>query len=77
MFSAGYWVYPFLDWTQGPIAAAYYFAVALIVLIAFFIQVIIHYVRDFVARKTVGSGQSMVSASQDITKLETSHSDVV
>ncbi|KAG2194031.1 hypothetical protein INT47_009922 [Mucor saturninus] len=75
--SAGYWVYPFLDWKQGPITAAYYFAVAVIVVLAFFIQVLIHYVRDLIARKTARSHQNTVSDSQDMTKLETNHSNVV
>lgn len=76
--SAGYWVYPFLDWEQGPITAAYYFAVAVIVVLSYFIQVLIHFVRDFIARKTGRSYQkNTVSDSQDMTKLETNRSNVV
>ncbi|KAG1488820.1 hypothetical protein G6F47_012242 [Rhizopus delemar] len=47
----GYWVYPFLDWKQGGKAAIWYVAVGLIVVISFFIQYLIHFLRDFIARK--------------------------
>jgi hypothetical protein len=40
-----------LDWTQGPKAAIWYFAVGIICVLAFFIQILIHWLRDFVARK--------------------------
>lgn len=52
IYSNGWWVYPFLDWYQGPSAAIWYIAVGLICVVAFFIQVLIHWVKEFVARKT-------------------------
>lgn len=82
-FSAGYWVYPFLDWKQGPITALYYFIVAVVVVLAFFAQVLIHFVRDFIARKIVGSHQDTNDSPTDpltnqvMIELEAGHSNAV
>ncbi|KAI9265940.1 hypothetical protein BY458DRAFT_556596 [Sporodiniella umbellata] len=60
----GYWVYPFLSWEKGPKAAIWYIAVALITLVAFFIQYLIHYVRDLVGRRlTDDQDKSLVEES--------------
>ncbi|KAK4512605.1 uncharacterized protein ATC70_003308 [Mucor velutinosus] len=68
------WVYPFLDWYQGPSAAIWYFAVGIICVVAFFIQVLIHWLRDFVARKTGKMNSVEITDDKDndiaITKLE-------
>lgn len=45
-------MYPFLNWSQGPIAAVWYFMVAIITVVAYFIMVLIHFVRDWIAQKT-------------------------
>ncbi|KAI9486804.1 MAG: hypothetical protein EXX96DRAFT_550671 [Benjaminiella poitrasii] len=49
--SKGIWVYPFLNWDQGPVAALWYFVVAIIVVVGFFIMVFVHWIRDFIAHK--------------------------
>ncbi|KAI8987126.1 hypothetical protein BDB01DRAFT_834203 [Pilobolus umbonatus] len=50
--SDGYWVYDFLDWNKGPTAAIWYVAVAAIVVVSFFIQKLLHMLRDKIARKS-------------------------
>lgn len=60
----GFWVYPFMNWNQGGSTAIWYFAVALIVVAAFFFQVLIHFLRDLIARKT---GRSVAA---DTEKME-------
>ncbi|KAI8339328.1 hypothetical protein BD560DRAFT_412695 [Blakeslea trispora] len=47
----GFWIYPFLDWSQGGIAAVWYIMVGVICVLGYFIQCAIHWLRDFVARK--------------------------
>lgn len=68
------WVYPFLEWSQGPSAAIWYFAVGIICVVAFFIQVLIHWLRDFVARKTGKMSNVEIADEKEnniaITKLE-------
>ncbi|KAI8889416.1 hypothetical protein K501DRAFT_329206 [Backusella circina FSU 941] len=49
----GYWVYPFLNWSQGGIAAAWYILVGVIVIVFFFIQVLFHFIRNKIATKLV------------------------
>lgn len=39
-------MYSFLDWSQGPSAAIWYFAVSALVVTCFFLQVGIHALRD-------------------------------
>ncbi|KAG0051470.1 hypothetical protein BGZ83_003755 [Gryganskiella cystojenkinii] len=54
----GLWVYPFLDWSKGPIAAAYYIGIAIGLFIIFFISMYIHRVRNraFASRSIVVNG---------------------
>ncbi|CAO3653847.1 unnamed protein product [Mucor hiemalis] len=80
----GFWVYPFLDWKQGGKAAIWYVAVALIVVVSFFIQVLIHYLRDLIARKMGKSVPNQKAASIDsnppqipMNRLDTNQSSVV
>ncbi|KAI7865542.1 hypothetical protein BDF14DRAFT_1824621 [Spinellus fusiger] len=47
--TTGWWVYPFLDWSRGAFTAVWYILVAAIVVVAFFLQMGIHYVRDRIA----------------------------
>ncbi|KAF9897186.1 hypothetical protein BX616_006042, partial [Lobosporangium transversale] len=42
----GIWVYPFLDWDQGPIAAAYYLGVAVALFIIYFVLLVLHNYRN-------------------------------
>ncbi|KAI8597190.1 hypothetical protein EDD21DRAFT_386081 [Dissophora ornata] len=42
----GDWVYPFLSWSQGPIAAAYYIGIAIGLFIIYFILFAIHKYRN-------------------------------
>ncbi|KAG0270252.1 hypothetical protein BGZ95_001764 [Linnemannia exigua] len=44
--SEGTWVYPFLSWSQGPIAAAYYIGIAICLFILFFALYFIHNARN-------------------------------
>lgn len=74
------WVYPFLDWYQGPSAAIWYFAVGIICVVAFFIQVLIHWLRDFVARKAGKMNNVEISDKDNdiaITKLEVDNSSSI
>ncbi|KAI8078943.1 uncharacterized protein B0P05DRAFT_637466 [Gilbertella persicaria] len=47
--STGTWEYPFLDWSQGPIAALWYFILFIVCIASFFIVILIQYVRDWIA----------------------------
>ncbi|KAF9156702.1 hypothetical protein BG015_002497 [Linnemannia schmuckeri] len=42
----GEWVYPFLDWDQGPICAAYYLGMAVILFVIFFLLLVVHRFRN-------------------------------
>ncbi|KAI8393890.1 uncharacterized protein BYT42DRAFT_609654 [Radiomyces spectabilis] len=48
-----WWVYSFLDWSQGPSAAIWYLAVATFVVLCFFLQMGIHALRDSIASRVV------------------------
>ncbi|KAL0077672.1 hypothetical protein J3Q64DRAFT_1746805 [Phycomyces blakesleeanus] len=47
--STGWWVYPFLDWSNGRFTALWYFAVAIGIVVIFFIQFFFHWLRDRIA----------------------------
>jgi len=47
----GRWVYGFLDWDQGPIAAGFYLGILLLFVICFFISYGLHRLRTFVGKK--------------------------
>lgn len=66
----GFWVYPFLDWHQGGKAAIWYIAVGVICIVAFFIQFLIHYLRELVARKLKGEKQHQDKSNVEENKLE-------
>ncbi|CAO0799325.1 unnamed protein product [Mucor circinelloides] len=70
--STGRWVYPFLDWSQGPPTAIWYFVVAIIVVVSFFIMILIHWIRDVIARKT---GRAEISAMSEKTATQETHQD--
>ncbi|KAI1318385.1 hypothetical protein EDD11_006723 [Mortierella claussenii] len=40
------WVYPFLDWNQGPVAAAYYIGIAIALFIIYFALYFLHKYRN-------------------------------
>ncbi|KAF9995360.1 hypothetical protein BGZ80_011242 [Entomortierella chlamydospora] len=44
--TSGNWVYPFLDWSQGPIAAAYYIGIAIGLFIIYFVLLVLHKYRN-------------------------------
>lgn len=48
--SKNVWVYPFLDWNQGPKAAIWYFAIAISVVVIYFFMIGIHLVRNWIAK---------------------------
>ncbi|RCH78806.1 hypothetical protein CU098_004850, partial [Rhizopus stolonifer] len=48
----GYWIYGFLDWSQGGKAALWYILVGIICVVGYFFQCLIHWFRDFIARKS-------------------------
>jgi flagellar biosynthesis/type III secretory pathway M-ring protein FliF/YscJ len=70
--STGKWVYPFLDWSQGPPTAIWYFVVAIIVVVAFFIMILVHWIRDLIARKT---GKAEVQQQQQQQQQQEIHQD--
>ncbi|CAO3618965.1 unnamed protein product [Cunninghamella blakesleeana] len=47
-----WWVYSFMDWNKPVTAISYYIALTIFIAICFFIQMGIHSLRDFIARKT-------------------------
>ncbi|KAI9266722.1 hypothetical protein BDA99DRAFT_506501 [Phascolomyces articulosus] len=61
--SAGFWVYPFLDWDQGAVAAGLYIGVAACFIVAFFIQMLFHFIRDWIAKVT---GRNSVANKEQI-----------
>lgn len=42
----GEWVYPFLDWDQGAICAAYYLGIALGLFVIYFLLLVVHKLRN-------------------------------
>lgn len=63
----GKWVYPFLDWSQGPMTALWYFMVAIIVVVAYFVMVFIHWLRGWIARKT-GRSVAPISDNEEVKR---------
>ncbi|KAI9494598.1 hypothetical protein BDB00DRAFT_817451 [Zychaea mexicana] len=49
--TTGWWVYGFLDWSQGGITAAWYIGVGAAFIVVYFVQFLFHMLRDWVARK--------------------------
>lgn len=72
-----YWVYPFLNW-EDALVAVYYFMVAIICVVAFFVQFLIHWIRDFIARKTGHDNFNEKVGSEKVTseKFDTESIDV-
>lgn len=71
-----------MNWEQGPKAAIWYVAVAAIVIVSYLLQVLIHFLRDFVARKMGKSESSQrvedgEAHNHAMTKIETTNSSVV
>jgi hypothetical protein len=50
--STGVWVYAFLDWDLGLLAALLYVAVGIVITILFFIMLCVHDLRDYIAQLT-------------------------
>ncbi|KAI8137740.1 hypothetical protein BJV82DRAFT_633843 [Fennellomyces sp. T-0311] len=61
-----FWVYPFLSWSQGPVAAGYYIGVGFAFVVVFFIQMLFHFIRDWVARAT---GRSTVHNQEHMSEM--------
>lgn len=72
VYSTGTWTYPFLNWAIGPPAAIWYFVVAIIVVVSFFLMILIHWIRDVIARKT---GRAEVSVLSEKTAIQDTHQD--
>lgn len=72
-----WWVYSFLDWSQGPSAAVWYIAVALCVVICFFLQYGIHALRDWLASVFVKQQQvdKLRDKEKNDSKLSVMNSD--
>jgi hypothetical protein len=62
-----------LSWSQGQIAALWYFLVAIITVVAYFIMVLIHFVRDWIARK-IGRAEAASAVADE--KVEQDHRQV-
>lgn len=56
--SEHWWVYSFLDWSQGPRASIWYIAVSVIVILCYFLQLAIHATRDWIASKCSKTGSA-------------------
>ncbi|KAG2212182.1 hypothetical protein INT46_006017 [Mucor plumbeus] len=48
-----WWVYTFLDWNAGPSAIIWYLAISIFIILCFFLQVLLHKSRDFIAKRFV------------------------
>ncbi|KAI9498189.1 hypothetical protein BDB00DRAFT_502929 [Zychaea mexicana] len=74
-----WWVYSFLDWSQGPSAAIWYIAVAVFVILCFFLQKGIHALRDKIGvrRRMVDDDETIMPASEDEEKKVAYDSDKV
>ncbi|KAI8144036.1 hypothetical protein BJV82DRAFT_667875 [Fennellomyces sp. T-0311] len=60
-----WWVYSFLDWGQGPSAAIWYIAVAVFVVLCFFLQTGIHALRN-----KIGAPRRVVDDDETIMPTE-------
>ncbi|KAI9266705.1 hypothetical protein BDA99DRAFT_506475 [Phascolomyces articulosus] len=49
--TTGWWVYGFLDWDQGGVAAGWYIGIGAAFIVVYFIQFLFHMLRDWVAKK--------------------------
>lgn len=49
--SNGFWVYPFLDWAQGPVTAGWYIGIGAAFIVVFFIQYAFHWFRGWLGRR--------------------------
>ncbi|CDH54141.1 predicted protein [Lichtheimia corymbifera JMRC:FSU:9682] len=49
--STGWWVYSFLDWSQGAICAAWYLGIGAAFVVVFGVMYLIHMLRDWTAKK--------------------------
>lgn len=67
MHSEQWWVYSFLDWRVGPSAAIWYIAISVIIIICFFFQVLVHKLRDFIAKNLITS--KCLAAKQNNTRV--------
>ncbi|KAI9266293.1 hypothetical protein EDC94DRAFT_646933 [Helicostylum pulchrum] len=76
-----WWVYSFLDWRVGPSAAIWYIAISVIIIICFFFQVLVHKLRDFIAKKLIASKCCAVkqnsAGAMDTAMTKPEKSDVV
>lgn len=79
--SEQWWVYSFLDWRVGPSAAIWYIAISVIIIICFFFQVLVHKLRDFIAKKLIASKCCAVkqnsAGAMDTAMTKPEKSDVV
>ncbi|KAF9190263.1 hypothetical protein BGZ51_008794 [Haplosporangium sp. Z 767] len=67
----GTWVYPFLNWSQGAICAAYYLGIAVGLLIIFFILLALHRLRNrLLARRC-----AVVNKNEPLEAFQSSHQD--
>ncbi|KAF9348532.1 hypothetical protein BGX26_013057 [Mortierella sp. AD094] len=69
----GEWLYSFLDWSKGPIAAAWYIGLLIIFALLFVLQRYIHRGRDYALkhRRAVVAAQDDTEAVEDIKLSET------
>lgn len=69
-----WWVYSFLDWRIGPSAAIWYIAISIFILICFFVQVMVHMFRDWIAKKLFAkkyyANNTMVKEQLDVDTTE-------
>ncbi|KAI1311952.1 hypothetical protein EDD11_003232 [Mortierella claussenii] len=65
----GVWVYPFLDWNQGSIAAAYYLGIAVGLFLIFFVLLVLHKYRN----KWLAGRCANVNHDQQLESLHNQH----
>lgn len=68
-YSDKWWVYPFLDWRQGPVTAGWYLGIGAAFIVVFFVQYLFHLLRDWIAKKVHRyHGKEDVDTTQQMTE---------
>lgn len=70
-----WWVYSFLDWRVGPSAAIWYISISVFIIICFFMQLLLHKSRDWIAkrlliRQTKKISNASVAQNSNMRSLE-------
>lgn len=63
-WSAHYWIYPFVDWSHGPIEALVYLIIAAAAIVIFLVMKALHWGRDRVGKMCGWHEQLKLSSKQ-------------